>query len=222
MHPQSHPQSQPPSGPRSQPTDGQLTEGAPTALVEIVHRLESAEALDGPVAVIDRLTQPLDAPGPSHLLSGAWMGHALHPLLTDFPLGAWTSATLLDLFGGRRSRPAAQGLVAFGVAAALPTVAWGLLEWRRTAASDRRVGVVHAAVNSAATLCYARSMLPRARGRGFRAAAWSVSGGLLATAGGYLGGHLSIARKVGSRDVALTGPRSSNGSGRTRSTVSGN
>ena len=220
MQSQSHPQQ--PIRSRPGPTDGQLTEGAPAGLVEIVHRLESAEALDAPVAVIDRFTQPLDAPGPSHLLSGAWMGHALHPLMTDFPLGAWMSATLLDLFGGRRARPAAQGLIAFGVAAALPTVASGLLEWRRTAGPDRRVGVVHAAVNSSAALCYARSMLPRARGHGFRTAAWSVSGGLLATAGGYLGGHLSIARKIGSRDVDMTEPRSSDGTGPQQSSSSVN
>ena len=103
MQPQSHPQPEQPTRARPEPADAQLTEGAPSGLVEIVHRLEYAEALDAPVAVIDRLTQPLDAPGPSYLLSGAWMGHALHPLMTDFPLGAWMSATLLDLFGGPRS-----------------------------------------------------------------------------------------------------------------------
>jgi uncharacterized membrane protein len=207
---------------RQTPLDpDQLTEGAPPGLVDVIHRLESEPALDRPVAVLDRVSRPLDAPGPSHLLSGAWMGHALHPLLTDFPLGTWMSATLLDLFGGRRARAAAQGLVAFGVAAAVPTVASGLVEWRRTAAPDRRVGVVHAAVNSAATLCYARSMLPRARGQGFRAAAWSVTGGLLATAGGYFGGHLSIARKIGSRDVDLAEPRSPDGSRRAEAIVSG-
>jgi len=187
----------------------QLTEGAAPQLVEIVHRIESDTRLDGPVAMLSRLSEPLDEPGLNRALSGAWLGHALHPLLTDLPLGAWTSATLLDLFGGRRSRPAAQGLVAFGVATAVPTVASGVVEWRRTGPADRRVGVVHAVMNGLAAACYARSMLPRARGHGLRAAGWSVAGGLVAIGGGYLGGHLSIARKVGSRDVDLTEPRSS-------------
>jgi hypothetical protein len=186
--------------------DGQLTEGAAGGLVRVVHRLETDERLDGPAAVVERLSRPLDAPGPKRALSGAWMGHALHPLLTDFPLGAWMSATLLDLFGGRRSRAAAQGLVGFGVACTIPTIASGLVEWRTTGAADGRVGVVHAAVNGLAAACYARSMVPRGRGQGLRAAAWSVTGGLAATAGGYLGGHLSIARKVGSRDAALAEP----------------
>jgi len=60
-------------------------------------------------------------------------------------------------------------------------------------------------VNGLAAASYARSMVPRGRGQGIRAAGWSVAGGLLATAGGHFGGHLSIARKVGSRDVALAG-----------------
>ena len=201
--------------------NAQLTEGADRRLVEIVHRIESEARLDGPAALVERVTRPLGAPGPDRMLSGAWLGHALHPLLTDFPLGAWMSATLLDLVGGKRSRPAAQGLVAFGLVSAVPTVASGLVEWRRTSKPDARVGVVHAVTNTLAATCYARSMLPRARGRGFRAAAWSVTGGLLATAGGYLGGHLSIARKIGSRDVNLTEPRSSNGAGRTEGALTG-
>jgi uncharacterized membrane protein len=202
--------------------DNQLTEGAPARLVEIVHRIEAEQGLDGPAAVLDRVSRPLDAPGPNRALSGAWLGHALHPLMTDFPLGCWMSATLLDLFGGRRSRPAAQGLVAFGVACAVPTIASGVVEWRRTATPDRRVGVVHAAINGLAGACYARSMVPRARGQGFRAATWSVSGGLLATAGGYLGGHLSIARKIGSRDAAMTEPRSPDGERQTEPALTRN
>jgi hypothetical protein len=187
--------------------DGQLTEGAPASLVDIVHRIEDADVLDAVAAVVERVSRPLEEPGINRLLSGAWMGHALHPLLTDFPLGAWTSATLLDLFGGRRSRAAAQGLVAFGVACTAPTIASGLVEWRRTSRADGRVGVVHAAINGCAAACYAASLVPRARGRRVRAAAWSVAGGLMATAGGYLGGHLSIARKVGSRDIDLSDER---------------
>jgi uncharacterized membrane protein len=187
--------------------DDHLTDGAAGGLVRIVRRIETDERLDGPADLVERLSRPLDAPGPKRALSGAWMGHALHPLLTDFPLGAWTSATLLDLFGGRRSRAAAQGLVAFGVACTVPTIASGLVEWRTTGAADARVGVVHAAVNGLAAACYARSMVPRGRGQGLRTAAWSVTGGLVATAGGYLGGHLSIARKVGSRDAALAEDR---------------
>ena len=180
-----------------------LTEGAPAGIVRAVRRVEEDSRLDGFAGVVGRLTEPLAEEGPQHLLSGAWLGHALHPLLTDFPLGTWTSATLLDLFGGRRSQPAAQGLVAFGVAMAAPAVASGLVEWRRTGRREQRVGVVHGVLNTLAAGCYAASMGPRFRGRRMRAACWSVTGGVIATISGYLGGHLSIARKVGGYDAGF-------------------
>ena len=68
---------------------------------------------------------------------GEWLGHALHPLLTDLPLGCWLSAGLLDLLGGRRGRPAAQRLVALGLLFVPVTAASGLVDW--TSASDVRV-----------------------------------------------------------------------------------
>src|SRR5215813_8902073 len=30
-------------------------------------------------------------------LNGTWLGHPLHPLLTDVPIGAWTVTIVLDL-----------------------------------------------------------------------------------------------------------------------------
>jgi uncharacterized membrane protein len=190
----------------------QLTEGAPGALVDIVHRIEGAEALDGVGAAVEQASRALDEPAINRILSGAWMGHALHPLMTDFPIGAWTSATMLDLFGGRRSRAAAQGLVLFGLACTAPTVASGLVEWRRTSPPDSRVGVVHAALNGVAAVCFAASVIPRARGRRLRATGWSLAGGAFLSAGGYLGGHLAIARKVGCHDLGFAeGPPGLNG-----------
>src|SRR5436305_10140168 len=41
------------------------------------------------------------------LLHGTWLGHPLHPLLTDFTISAWSFGSFLDLVGlSRRSRPA--------------------------------------------------------------------------------------------------------------------
>jgi uncharacterized membrane protein len=174
---------------------------APRSLVGAVRQLEEQPALDRPVAALTAIADRLLAsPRTDAALRGAWLGHALHPLLTDFPLGAWTSTSLLDLFGGRRSRPAATGLLAFGVVTALPTAAAGLAEWRGTAGGARRIGLVHAAVNTTALLLYTSSLAARLRGRQGRACLLSVSGGIVATAGGYLGGHLSLVRKVGTAD----------------------
>ena len=99
------------------------------------------------------------------LLRGEWLGHPLHPLLTDLPIGFWTSATMLDLLGGRRARPAATTMVGLGVLSAVPTVASGLAEYTTLDSPQRRVAVVHAGANAVATALYARSWSARRRDR---------------------------------------------------------
>lgn len=176
---------------------------APT-VVGWIKRLEGARPLDGAVRAVQPLAHALVAsPGRRSLLRGAWLGHAVHPPMTDVPIGLWTSATVLDLVGGPAARPAARRLVALGVVTALPTVVTGLAEWAGTEQRDRRVGVVHAAANAVALGLYTGSYAARRRGRQRAGAALAVAGTTAAAAGGYLGGHLVVARKVGSRDPAF-------------------
>ena len=180
----------------------------PAPLVGAVQRIEAADALEAPARALALLADRLLMSDRARsTLRGEPLGHALHPLLTDFPLGAWTSTSLLDLFGGRRSRPAATGLLAFGVVAAVPTALTGLAEWREAAGRARRVGVVHAAVNGMALTLYSTSLLARLRGRHGRAVGLGLAGGVVAFVGGYLGGHLSLVLKVGTADpVLVEGP----------------
>jgi hypothetical protein len=66
-------------------------------LNSLVARLESVEALDGPGRTAGRVVRGLISDGaPKDVLSGAWLGHALHPIMTDIPIGTWTSSVLLD------------------------------------------------------------------------------------------------------------------------------
>jgi hypothetical protein len=52
-------------------------------------RLESVEALDGPARMVGRTVRAVIPRGaPKDVLSGAWLGHALHPIMTDIPIGA--------------------------------------------------------------------------------------------------------------------------------------
>lgn len=178
--------------------------GAPSAVVDAVRRMEAAPLLDGAARPLAALAGAVvRSPRAADGLRGTWLGHALHPLLTDFPLGAWASASFLDLFGGRAARPAARRLVGFGLLASLPTVATGLAEWQTVGGRGaRRVGVVHAAVNTAAAALYASSWLARRRSAHARAVVLGVAGGVVATAGGYFGGHLTLVRKLGTADPA--------------------
>jgi nitrite reductase/ring-hydroxylating ferredoxin subunit/uncharacterized membrane protein len=122
------------------------------------------------------------------VLHGTWLGHAFHPLLVTVPIGTWTAATVMDLVGAKRGADTAIG---FGILAALPTAATGLTDWLYTEGKPRRVGLAHAAFNSAALTCYTMSWLARRSGHRGLGVLFSTVGLGLVGAGGYLGGELS-------------------------------
>lgn len=161
-------------------------------------RLEATEAIDRVAGPAHRaVTSVLPRGRAKDVLHGVWLGHPLHPLLTDLPIGFWTSAWVLDIVGGRRAQPAADTLVGLGVASALPTAASGLADWSELFEPERRAGAVHALANVAATGLYAASWLARRRGRRARGVALGMAGAAAATVGGFLGGHLSYRRAAG-------------------------
>lgn len=123
------------------------------------------------------------------VLDGRWLGHPLHPALTDLPIGFWTSAMLADL-GGHRARRLADTFVALGIATAIPTIAAGWVDWSELDGPKRRLGLVHAACNAAATVTYASSLVFRLKGKRVRGVGAGFVAAGLATAGGYLGGRL--------------------------------
>jgi nitrite reductase/ring-hydroxylating ferredoxin subunit/uncharacterized membrane protein len=166
-------------------------------------RLEAAEGLDRFAEPAHQAVSRLLPQGPvKDVLHGVWLGHPLHPLLTDLPIGFWTSAFVLDLFGGRRARPAADALVGLGVASALPTAAAGLADWSELNKPERRSGAVHAVANIAATTLYALSFFARRAGRRRRGVMLGIAGATAATVGGFLGGHLTFRRAAGVNQAA--------------------
>ncbi|MFP5369471.1 MAG: DUF2231 domain-containing protein [Actinomycetes bacterium] len=191
--------------PATASTQPQPVGKAPEVVVSLLRRIESSAGVDGAVGPLQSVAAAVvrsERVGDG--LRGTWLGHALHPLLTDFPLGAWMSASFLDLFGGRDTRKASRRLIGFGLLVALPTAASGLAEWQSVdGTAAKRVGVVHAGVNTTATVLYGSSWLARRRGEHRRAVLLGVVGGLVATLGGYFGGHLSLVRKVGTADSAF-------------------
>src|SRR5687768_8405002 len=116
-------------------------------LTKLVHRVEDADALDRVAKPITSGVGRLVRPRPvRNLLSGTWLGHPLHPMLTDLPIGAWSMAALLDALDAR----SADVLVGAGIAAAVPTAAAGLNDWSDTYGEEARIGLAHAAANSTA------------------------------------------------------------------------
>lgn len=122
------------------------------------------------------------------------LGHRLHPVLTDLPLGCWTSASLVDALGGKAGRSAATRLIAVGLLAAGPTAYAGLADWSRLRGPERRLGAVHAIGNDVAILLFASSFLARARGQHWRGVRLALLGNVATAAAGHLGGVLALQR----------------------------
>ena len=170
-------------------------------LNELAARIESLDALDVPARTIGRTVRGLIPDGPpKEALSGAFIGHALHPLLSDVPIGTWTSSVILDWAGGRDGRAASDRLVLAGLLAAGATIATGWSDWadaEERSAAVRRSGLVHAVTNATATALMTGSYVARKRGARGRGRLLSLAGSAALGAGGWLGGHLSYTLGAG-------------------------
>jgi nitrite reductase/ring-hydroxylating ferredoxin subunit/uncharacterized membrane protein len=126
-------------------------------------------------------------------LNGTWLGHPLHPAVTDVPVGAWTVMLLLDAANQRQTARQALGI---GLAGAALAAASGLTDWLDTSGRARRLGVVHATLNIGATLLCGVSFALRPRA--YRAAVWmSTIGYAIAGCSAIYGGVLSLDLQIG-------------------------
>jgi nitrite reductase/ring-hydroxylating ferredoxin subunit/uncharacterized membrane protein len=171
----------------------------------VTDRIEALEALDPAAEILQRLGHVVRRTSSrlESLLSGTWLGHPLHPPLTDVVAGAWTSSLVLDLVGGRRGRGAADTLVGVGVVAAVPTALAGLADAADLSGGARRVASIHALGNSTALAAYALSWLARRGGRRGTGRGLALLGFGLTTGSAWLGGHLSFRHGVGVNQTAF-------------------
>jgi nitrite reductase/ring-hydroxylating ferredoxin subunit/uncharacterized membrane protein len=169
---------------------------------EYIEQLETLDPLFDPVQKAVQTVVP-EQSKLKEILSGTWLGEPLHPPLTDIVIGTWTSALLLDLFGSKQTHKAADGLVAAGVLAAIPTATAGLSEWSELSGGRRRVGDVHALGNTTALVLHALSWAARRRGNRVPGVALSALGYAVATCSAWLGGHLSFGTGVGVNQTAF-------------------
>jgi nitrite reductase/ring-hydroxylating ferredoxin subunit/uncharacterized membrane protein len=172
-----------------------------TPFAPLIDGVESAAVLDPAGKAIGKWVRGAVSPGAlKDALSGTWLGHALHPALTDVVIGSFFSATLLDFLGGDPDGRARSRLICVGLVAAGPTALTGANDWADAEpASDgvRRAGLVHAASNIGALSFYAASLAARRRGARRSGVLLGLGGATMLSASAYLGGHLSFTRGVG-------------------------
>jgi nitrite reductase/ring-hydroxylating ferredoxin subunit/uncharacterized membrane protein len=141
---------------------------------------------------------------------GRWMGHPLHPALSDLPIGLWAGALLLDVAGpepGPGRDPVAL-FTAAGITAAVATAATGIADWTVSDDQDRRVGLLHGVLQTAALGLQGLSLTARLAGYRRTARGLGAAGLAVTTGSAYLGGHLVFARAVMvSRVAGADGPR---------------
>lgn len=134
------------------------------------------------------------------LLHGTWIGHPLHPILVQVPVGTWVSAGLLDAIPPLR--PAATVLIGTGVVAAVPASLAGAADWSEQEIGVQRLGAVHALANTAALGLYIGSLAARRKGRGTLGRVLSYAGLTLAGGSAAIGGHMSYAQSSGASHAA--------------------
>ncbi|WP_327049157.1 Rieske (2Fe-2S) protein [Microbispora sp. NBC_01189] len=181
---------------------GRMARRVPAA--EVFDGLERATVLDRPIAVISKQVRRKLGPGKTRdFLHGVTIGHPLHPALAMVSFGCWLSAGVVDMT--KTGPRAARTLILAGLGSAVPTVAAGLTDWSTLHREQQRVGLVHAMTNAAAAVCYTGSLLLRMRGRERAGRTLAYAGLAAASAGGFLGGHMSYRQAAGANHAESVG-----------------
>jgi nitrite reductase/ring-hydroxylating ferredoxin subunit len=171
------------------------------SLMGILDRIADVQTLDKVIEPARRAVNAALRPQAfKDLLHGTWLGHALHPVLVQVPVGSWVSAGVLDAVPPLR--PAATVLIGTGVAAAVPAALTGAADWSEQDAGVRRLGALHAVANVAALGLYVGSLAARRNGRGTLGRVLSYSGLGIAAGSAAVGGHMSYAQSSGASHSA--------------------
>ena len=141
-------------------------------------------------------------PKVADLLHGTWLGHPLHVVLTDVPLGSWTAAAVLDVLeektGSSTMGRGADAAIALGLAGAAGAAITGLADWSKIGGGQpRRIGLAHGLLNATATACYVTSLCLRRTHSRRAGRRFALLGLMVSSVAAYLGGHLVFKEKIG-------------------------
>ncbi|MER6797604.1 DUF2231 domain-containing protein [Amycolatopsis mediterranei] len=158
-----------------------------------LRKAEDAQVLDAPATGLARLLGGFAESRVTRQLRGHGLGHPVHPLAVTVPIGAWLFSAVFDVLPD--GRDAARRLIATGLLAAPAAMVLGLADYSGLDVRQRRVGLVHAAANAAATALFGASYLARRGGHDGRLL--GALGLAVTSVGGALGGHLAYAQGAG-------------------------
>src|SRR5215470_7840304 len=143
------------------------------------------------------------------LLNGTWLGHPLHPVMTDVPITAWMITAVFDIIW-LIAHPtwAAYGAfvtVIVGLLGALGAIVTGLTDWSDTYGAERSIGFNHALFNTCATILYLVSFILRllaGPGDGIAAVILGLVGLASVLYAAYLGGDIVFTKGTGVNHTA--------------------
>ena len=134
-------------------------------------------------------------------LHGTWMGHPLHPVLTDIVVGSWSLAAVADglalATGSETLEESADALIVAGLLAAVPTAITGLADYSGIYEDAVPTATAHAIGNDIGVSFYLGSLFARRRGRRGLGVVLSLIGYAVMGLSASLGGALVFRQKVG-------------------------
>ncbi|MFJ7967705.1 DUF2231 domain-containing protein [Streptomyces sp. NPDC096324] len=158
-------------------------------------RIERSEAADPVIRKLQRGIRSLPLGTARDLLHGRPLGHPVHPVLVQVPIGCWLSAAVMDVMpAGQR---AATTLTAVGLAGIAPAAITGWVDWADLPPEQARVGLLHAVANVTAVALFAASLTARLRHHSAKGRLWALGGLVAVGVTGALGGHVAYRQAVG-------------------------
>lgn len=123
-------------------------------------------------------------------LNGTWLGHPLHAVLTDAPIGIFTAVIVLDVLD---LRIAADVTLVLGVLSMAAAALAGLADYSDTDGTPRTRATLHGTLMVVGLLVYLASLAVRASGPIDRVVpiALSIVGFVIVSAGAYVGGDVA-------------------------------
>ena len=151
---------------------------------------------NGTAGAVEGIYRRLGKPGKllQDFLNGSWLGHSLHPVLTDVVVGGFTMLIVLDLVSlvfGANFRDPSLIILGISILAGLGAVLSGLTDYKDTATGDERnLATLHGWTNIIALLFYGVAFFVRLGDGLVLGQVLGIIGYLIISVGAYIGGHV--------------------------------